>query len=188
MSRYTSETIQFPVPNTIRGRCSLHRITRKLRKVCLRAQVEAQEETTAEPASDAAGASANAETEPKAKAQAEGGQQLESEEEDEEEYKLQRRLGPSVKKGSECPYLDTISRQVDFCYTLVALYVICETINRTLNLTGAVQNLDFDFEKCCSVSLSPVNVYACLVCGKYFQVHFQYSFLACSGSFCKHIH
>lgn len=31
------------------------------------------------------------------------------------------------------------------------------------------QNLDFDFEKCCSVSLSPVNVYACLVCGKYFQ-------------------
>jgi U4/U6.U5 tri-snRNP-associated protein 2 len=29
--------------------------------------------------------------------------------------------------------------------------------------------LDFDFEKCCSVSLSPHNVYACLVCGKYFQ-------------------
>jgi hypothetical protein len=32
------------------------------------------------------------------------------------------------------------------------------------------QNLDFDFEKCCSVSLSPINVYVCLVCGKYFQV------------------
>jgi len=31
------------------------------------------------------------------------------------------------------------------------------------------QNLDFDFEKCCSVSLSRVNVYACLVCGRYFQ-------------------
>ncbi|KAK9822309.1 hypothetical protein WJX74_006032 [Apatococcus lobatus] len=46
-----------------------------------------------------------------------------------------------VKKGRDCPYLDTISRQ----------------------------NLDFDFEKCCSVSLSPINVYACLVCGKYFQ-------------------
>lgn len=29
--------------------------------------------------------------------------------------------------------------------------------------------LDFDFEKLCSVSLSKVNVYACLVCGKYFQ-------------------
>ncbi|KAJ0575020.1 putative ubiquitinyl hydrolase 1 [Helianthus annuus] len=29
--------------------------------------------------------------------------------------------------------------------------------------------LDFDFEKFCSVSLSNLNVYACLVCGKYFQ-------------------
>ncbi|KAF6264721.1 cysteine proteinase [Scenedesmus sp. NREL 46B-D3] len=47
----------------------------------------------------------------------------------------------AVKRGHECPYLDTILRQ----------------------------NLDFDFEKCCSVSLSPINVYVCLVCGKYFQ-------------------
>lgn len=29
--------------------------------------------------------------------------------------------------------------------------------------------LDFDFEKLCSVSLTNMNVYACLVCGKYFQ-------------------
>lgn len=29
--------------------------------------------------------------------------------------------------------------------------------------------LDFDFEKLCSVSLTRINVYACLVCGKYFQ-------------------
>lgn len=29
--------------------------------------------------------------------------------------------------------------------------------------------MDFDFEKLCSVSLSRINVYACLVCGKYFQ-------------------
>lgn len=29
--------------------------------------------------------------------------------------------------------------------------------------------MDFDFEKFCSVSLSNLNVYACLVCGKYFQ-------------------
>ncbi|KAI6090817.1 cysteine proteinase [Hypoxylon rubiginosum] len=29
--------------------------------------------------------------------------------------------------------------------------------------------LDFDFEKLCSISLSNINVYACLVCGKYFQ-------------------
>ena len=41
-----------------------------------------------------------------------------------------------------CPYLDTIDRAV----------------------------LDFDFEKLCSISLSNNNVYACLVCCKYFQV------------------
>jgi U4/U6.U5 tri-snRNP-associated protein 2 len=38
-----------------------------------------------------------------------------------------------------------------------------------------VQTLDFDFEKCCSVNLAPVNVYACLVCGKYYQVRAQRS-------------
>lgn len=36
-----------------------------------------------------------------------------------------------------------------------------DTVNR--------QMLDFDFEKLCSVSLSNLNVYACLVCGKYYQ-------------------
>ena len=40
-----------------------------------------------------------------------------------------------------CPYLDTINRHV----------------------------LDFDFEKVCSVTLEDKNIYACLVCGKYFQ-------------------
>jgi U4/U6.U5 tri-snRNP-associated protein 2 len=29
--------------------------------------------------------------------------------------------------------------------------------------------LDFDFEKLCSISLNNLNVYACLVCGKYYQ-------------------
>ncbi|KAM7209133.1 hypothetical protein V8F20_000471 [Naviculisporaceae sp. PSN 640] len=29
--------------------------------------------------------------------------------------------------------------------------------------------LDFDFEKLCSISLSNINVYACLVCGRYYQ-------------------
>jgi len=51
------------------------------------------------------------------------------------------RSNKEARPGRECPYLDTISRH----------------------------SLDFDFEKCCSVSLSPVNVYACLVCGHYFQ-------------------
>ena len=36
-----------------------------------------------------------------------------------------------------------------------------DTINRSV--------LDFDFEKLCSSTLSNINVYACLVCGKYFQ-------------------
>ncbi|KAF8841936.1 cysteine proteinase [Paxillus ammoniavirescens] len=36
-----------------------------------------------------------------------------------------------------------------------------DTINRAL--------LDFDFEKVCSVSMSNINIYGCLVCGKYFQ-------------------
>mmetsp|Transcript_1843 Transcript_1843/g.3789 ORF Transcript_1843/g.3789 Transcript_1843/m.3789 type:complete len:584 (+) Transcript_1843:83-1834(+) len=63
------------------------------------------------------------------------------EDDDEPLYHGQRNSGKLVRRGNECPYLDTISRQ----------------------------NLDFDFEKCCSVSLSKVNVYVCLVCGKYFQ-------------------
>ncbi|KAJ0046693.1 hypothetical protein Pint_05352 [Pistacia integerrima] len=46
-----------------------------------------------------------------------------------------------VELRRDCPYLDTVNRQV----------------------------LDFDFEKFCSVSLSNLNVYACLVCGKYYQ-------------------
>ncbi|KAJ7750252.1 spindle pole body protein [Mycena metata] len=36
-----------------------------------------------------------------------------------------------------------------------------DTINRVI--------LDFDFEKVCSVSLTNINIYGCLVCGKYFQ-------------------
>lgn len=36
-----------------------------------------------------------------------------------------------------------------------------DTINRSV--------LDFDFEKLCSISLSNLNVYSCLVCGKYYQ-------------------
>ena len=49
--------------------------------------------------------------------------------------------GVADERSRKCPYLDTINRNL----------------------------LDFDFEKLCSVSLSKINVYACLVCGKYFQ-------------------
>lgn len=50
---------------------------------------------------------------------------------------------PSKKPNlsQTCPYLDTINKKI----------------------------LDFDFEKLCSVTLSNINVYGCLVCGKYFQ-------------------
>jgi U4/U6.U5 tri-snRNP-associated protein 2 len=52
-----------------------------------------------------------------------------------------KKSNASDDRSHSCPYLDTINRTV----------------------------LDFDFEKLCSVSLSKINVYACLVCGKYFQ-------------------
>ncbi|MCO5572923.1 hypothetical protein L7F22_026684 [Adiantum nelumboides] len=71
-------------------------------------------------------------------------------EDDEEDYEEAEYQGTPPSTGRrrrdteirrDCPYLDTVNRQV----------------------------LDFDFEKFCSVSLSNLNVYACLVCGKYFQ-------------------
>jgi U4/U6.U5 tri-snRNP-associated protein 2 len=40
-------------------------------------------------------------------------------------------------------------------------FLYLDTIDRSI--------LDFDFEKLCSVTLSNINVYACLVCGKYYQ-------------------
>lgn len=63
--------------------------------------------------------------------------------EDEDKVALKRKLKieDDPTKRTKCPYLDTIDRFV----------------------------LDFDFEKLCSVSLSRINVYACLICGKYFQ-------------------
>ncbi|XP_065833453.1 ubiquitin carboxyl-terminal hydrolase 39-like [Oscarella lobularis] len=71
-----------------------------------------------------------------------------AEEEEEETQQPKRKREKTEAEAEEdyvrsrhCPYLDTINRLV----------------------------LDFDFEKLCSVSLSHLNVYACLVCGKYFQ-------------------
>lgn len=45
------------------------------------------------------------------------------------------------RRRTECPFLDTINRAA----------------------------LDFDFEKVCSQSLTTINVYACLICGKFFE-------------------
>ncbi|KJP88204.1 hypothetical protein AK88_02151 [Plasmodium fragile] len=47
----------------------------------------------------------------------------------------------AAARGRVCPYLRTINRNL----------------------------LDFDFEKLCSISMSNLHVYACLVCGLYFQ-------------------
>lgn len=58
---------------------------------------------------------------------------------DEDEQSTAAKL--PAKRSKDCPYLDSINRKV----------------------------LDFDFEKFCSVSFSRINVYACMVCGKYFQ-------------------
>ncbi|KAK1443627.1 ubiquitin carboxyl-terminal hydrolase like protein [Babesia gibsoni] len=49
--------------------------------------------------------------------------------------------GASKDTRIKCPYLGTINRHL----------------------------LDFDFEKLCSISLSNRHIYACLICGKYFQ-------------------
>ena len=54
---------------------------------------------------------------------------------------LLRAKAKRLMANRQCPYLDTINRGL----------------------------LDFDFEKLCSVSLSRINCYVCLVCGKYFQ-------------------
>jgi U4/U6.U5 tri-snRNP-associated protein 2 len=68
------------------------------------------------------------------------------EEDQSEKHKPNAKSGSNNKelvvdtKSDECPFLNTIDRKA----------------------------LDFDFEKVCSVSLSKVNVYACLVCGRYF--------------------
>ncbi|KAL3426843.1 ubiquitin carboxyl-terminal hydrolase [Phlyctema vagabunda] len=61
--------------------------------------------------------------------------------EDTEELEFKATRQDAPLEGYDDLYLDTIHRSV----------------------------LDFDFEKLCSVSLSNINVYACLVCGKYFQ-------------------
>ncbi|KAK3514472.1 hypothetical protein QTP70_018689, partial [Hemibagrus guttatus] len=66
---------------------------------------------------------------------------IDNEEDEEVRVKVARTHDTEDKRSRHCPYLDTINRSV----------------------------LDFDFEKLCSISLSHINVYACLICGKYFQ-------------------
>ena len=64
----------------------------------------------------------------------------------------------SQDQAEESAY-STSSRQAAPLEGYNDLYL--DTIDRSV--------LDFDFEKLCSVTLSNINVYACLVCGKYYQ-------------------
>ncbi|ONH68784.1 putative mRNA-splicing protein ubp10 [Cyberlindnera fabianii] len=57
------------------------------------------------------------------------------------------------------PAIQSPSSQQTHQQALENLYL--DTIDR--------KRLDFDFEKLCSVTLSNVNIYGCLTCGKYFQ-------------------
>ncbi|KAJ1951335.1 U4 U6.U5 tri-snRNP-associated protein [Linderina macrospora] len=62
----------------------------------------------------------------------------------------------ALDSDSEDEYLEDTAQP-----TAVIEGLYLDTVNRA--------SLDFDFEKLCSVSLSNNNVYACLVCGKYYQ-------------------
>lgn len=88
-----------------------------------------------------AGPSSRKKNDSKNAGEAKGAVPPSSGEEDELETFADKNRQRSVGTSGSCPYLSTINRR----------------------------HLDFDFEKCCSVSLSTMNVYVCLVCGKYFQ-------------------
>lgn len=78
---------------------------------------------------------------------------------DREEEELEEAVGSPDDDDGEQPALSAPSRQSAPMEGYTDLYL--DTINRAV--------LDFDFEKLCSVTLSNINVYACLVCGRYYQ-------------------
>lgn len=77
---------------------------------------------------------------------------------DQEEEELGEAAGEHVDQEEKSAYSVT-SRQQAPTEGYSDLYL--DTIDRSV--------LDFDFEKLCSITLSNINVYACLVCGKYYQ-------------------
>ena len=78
---------------------------------------------------------------------------------EEEELEEAASVASSQELGQEQSAYFATSRQAAPLEGYTDLYL--DTINRSV--------LDFDFEKLCSVTLSNINVYACLVCGKYYQ-------------------
>ena len=77
---------------------------------------------------------------------------------DQEEEELEEAISESEEEEDASAYTST-ARQSAPLEGYNDLYL--DTINRAV--------LDFDFEKLCSISLSNINVYACLVCGRYYQ-------------------
>lgn len=77
---------------------------------------------------------------------------------DKEEEESEESSDDPIEQGEKSAY-SVASRQQAPTEGYSDLYL--DTINRSV--------LDFDFEKLCSVTLSNINVYACLVCGKYYQ-------------------
>lgn len=78
---------------------------------------------------------------------------------DQEAEEVEEAAGHTSDWENEEPLVQAPLRQAEPMQGYSDLYL--DTIQRA--------NLDFDFEKLCSVTLSNINVYACLVCGKYFQ-------------------
>jgi U4/U6.U5 tri-snRNP-associated protein 2 len=78
---------------------------------------------------------------------------------DAEEHAELREAGALDDDDDDEPAIAAPKRQTAPEAGYTDLYL--DTINRKV--------LDFDFEKLCSVTLSNINVYACLVCGKYYQ-------------------
>ena len=84
---------------------------------------------------------------------------LVSADQDSEELEQAVSLVESNELREEQSAYSAASRQTAPLDGYTDLYL--DTIDRSV--------LDFDFEKLCSVTLSNINVYACLVCGKYYQ-------------------
>ena len=119
-----------------------------------------------------------------------GAKDGDNDDDDEEEVtggKVERRRGSKLKKEEsddeeveELPepekeemdtshgdmYLDTVRTLI---LAARALFLVLPSCLFVAFPQVARQNLEFDFERLCSKSMTNINVYCCLVCGKYFQ-------------------
>lgn len=87
---------------------------------------------------------------------------LDSDAEEDERLELERQAKAELTATSRPAdlYLDTVSSPLPLSSANSHRRHLVQ-VNRHM--------LDFDFERICCVSLSNINIYACLVCGKYYQ-------------------